>query len=614
MPVPSYLVELQFGSSSYIDVTAYVQNISFNRGIFAVLEDYPAGNVSVTFVNNERIFDPLNTSSPLWFVSGGYTLVQPAGRIRITANGIRRFTGFVQDWTFNYDDSGFDAFATLSALDAIYHVSNAVMTGGTSYPVEATSDRVKTAMKSNGFQVSEYAGVQGGQTLLGYDSVAPGENLLSYLQNVARSEPADFFSNASAVMELKDRSFTNYVWHNTYRQNLIKYPNTLSQDTTAPSVTGGTGLGDGWVYGWQPGTATPFYAGGTVNTAEIVDPERVMWFQEVNQAKINPSGTATSYVFSGWFRGQGLTGSGITGSLVLLDEEANSLVSAPMAISAANSNTWVNMVGTAIYSGAGTVAGFYLTASAPGTGTIYNFISNGLQVEQGTVIADYFDGSYNPYVSSASTAYEIAWAEIPYASQSGLLTSQASAVTAPEILTFADVNSQGTAFGNGTGIPFANLVVTYGSEQLYNKVQVVGVNATAVVDDAGSQLNYGLHGYSQTDNLTTSLTKPAQIAATLLAEFRLPEYRASEITVNLHALSNVQQDKVLALDLRDVVRVCFQPSATGNVVDKLYQILGIAGVSDPESDLVTFNLGSLDNLAIRLDSDLLAVLDSDTLG
>ena len=609
MPLPSYVVELQFGSSGYVDVTQYVQNVSISRGINRNLDDFSAGSVSVTFVNNNRVFDPLNTSSPLWYGAGGYTLVQPAGRIRISSNGVRRFTGFIQDWDFAYEDSGFDATASLTALDMMYRVSNAAFTGGTAWQVEATSDRISTVMNYNGFSAVEYAGVRGGQTLLGYDVNQPGDNVLSYLQNVARSEPADFYSNASAVMQLKDRSFTNYNWINTYRQNLIKYPNELSQDTTNPSVTGGTGLGNGWVYGWQSGTATPLF-GGTVNTAEIVNPERVMWYQEVNQQKINPSGTATTYVFSGWFRGLGLTGSGITGALTLLDETANTLLSASMFASAASGNDWTNMRATATYSGTGVVAGYYFTAAAPGTGTVYNFIANGLQVEQATSIPNYFDGAYDPYTSSASTAYEIAWAGIPYASQSGLLTSVASAITAPAVLTFADANSQGTAYGNGTGIPFTDLEVVYGSEQLYNKVQVVGVNATAVVEDTPSQLLYGLRGYGQTDNLTTSTTKPAQIASAFLGEFRLPEYRASQLTVALESLTTNQQTAVLGLDIRDVVRVCFQPSAQGAVVDKYYQVLGISANADVERDAVTLNLASLDNLPFRLDSPYLGVLDT----
>ena len=615
MALPSYLIELQFGSSSYIDISQYAQNISISKGISRSLDDYPAGSISITFVNNARIFDPLNTSSPLWYGAGGYTLVQPAGRLRVSSNGIRKFTGFVEDWSFSYDESGLDGKATVTALDEIYRVSNAVFTGGTAFQVEATSDRIKTVMNYNGFSAGEYAGVRGGHTLLGYDINDSGENVLAYLQNVARSEPADFYSDSSAVMQLKDRSFTNYNWVNTYRQNLIKYPNELSQDTTTISLAGGTGLGDGWVYGWQPGTAAPFYAGGTVNTAQVTLATRDFWYQEVDQQKINPSGTATKYVFSGWFRGQGLTGAGISGSLTLLDSKANPLSgAASMVASAATGGDWTQMQGTANYSGTAVVSGFYVSVSAPGTGTVYNFIANGWQVEQGTVIPNYFDGAYNPFTSSASTAYEIAWAGIPYASQSGLLTSVASAIAAPSLVTFADLNSQGTAYGNGTGIAFTDLGITYGSEQLYNKVQVVGINATAVVEDSASQLLYGLRGYSQTDNLTTSTTKPAEIATTLRGEYRLPEYRASDITVTLNSLSSADQNRVIALDLRDVVRVCFQPSASGSIVDKYYQILAISANADPERDEITFSLASLDNLSFRLDSPFLGVLDTDTLG
>ena len=130
MPVPDYVVEIRFGSSDFVDVSQYVQSISLDRGISNQLEDYSAGSVSVTFVNNARVFDPLNTSSPLWYGAGGYTIVQPGGRIRVKANNIVRFTGFIQDWSFTFDDAGLDGKATLNALDEMYRVGNAVFTGG----------------------------------------------------------------------------------------------------------------------------------------------------------------------------------------------------------------------------------------------------------------------------------------------------------------------------------------------------------------------------------------------------------------------------------------------------------------------------------------------------
>ena len=602
MPLPTYLVELQFGSSTYVDVTQYVQNVSISRGINRNLDDFSAGSVSVTFVNNNRVFDPLNTSSPLWFVSGGYTLVQPAGRIRISSNGVRRFTGFIQDWDFNYEESGFDATATLTALDMMYRVSNASFTGGTAWQVESTSDRIKTVMNYNGFAALEYGGVRGGQTLLGYDSNNPGDNVLAYLQNVARSEPADFFSNASAVMQLKDRSFTNYAWTNSMRYNFVAYPATatlISNDNinTGWSLIGSVTTAIPSLYGGQ------LWRGGTV--VDIENPsDSIVGFEykDITPSRYNETGL--TYTFAGSLRGVSGT---YNISAFLLNNDGGVQSSTAITVSSTATTQWVDY--QVSMTGASAVGGVQFVANVTG-GTSFTVYGDGFIVEPAGTSVNYFDGTYNPYSSSASTAYEVAWSGDVYASQSGLLTSVATAVSTATVLTFADTNSQGTAYGNGTGIPFTDLEVVYASEQLYNKVQVVGVNATAVVEDTASQLLYGLRGYGQTDNLTTSTSKPAEIASAFLGEFRLPEYRAQALTVALESLGSAVQTSVLGIDIRDVVRVCFQPSAQGGVVDKYYQVLGVNSNTDVERDAVTLNLASLDNLPFRLDSPYLGVLDT----
>jgi hypothetical protein len=606
MPLPSYVVELQFGSSSYIDVTQYVQNVSLNRGINRNLDDFSAGSVSVTFVNNNRVFDPLNTSSPLWYGAGGYTLVQPAGRIRISSNGVRRFTGFVQGWDFAYEESGFDGQATLTALDMMYRVSNAAFTGGTAWQVESTSDRIKTVMNYNGFAAVEYGGVRGGQTLLGYDVNNPGDNVLAYLQNVARSEPADFYSNASAVMQLKDRSFTNYVWNNTMRYNFVAYPATATLISNDNLFTGWSLIGSATsaipsLYGGQ------LWRGGTVVDVEVPSDSIVGFeYKDITPSRYNETGL--TYTFAGSLRGVSGT---YNISAFLLDNNGAVTDSTAITVSSTATTQWVNYQ-TSLTAAGSAVGGVQFVANVTG-GTAFTVYGDGFIVEPAGTSVNYFDGTYNPYTSTATTDYEVAWSGDVYASQSGLLTSVSSAITAPTVPTFADANSQGTAYGNGTGIPFTNLEVVYASEQLYNKVQVVGINATAVVEDTASQLLYGLRGYGQTDNLTTSTSKPASIASAFLGEFRMPEYRANQLTVALESLTTTQQTAVLGIDIRDVVRVCFQPSAQGSVVDKYYQVLGISANVDVERDAVTLNLASLDNLSFRLDSPYLGVLDTGTL-
>ena len=608
MALPTYVVTISFGSSGDIDVSQYVQSFSISRGISRALEDYSAGSLSITFVNNARVFDPLNTSSPLYYGVGGYTVVQPGGRVQVKANNIVRFTGFIQDWEFSFDDAGFDGKATLTALDRMYRVGNAVFTGGQAWQVEPTSDRMKTVLNYNGFGAAEYSQITSGQTLLGYDDWNAGDSVLSYLQQVARSEPGDFYSNASAVMTFKDRSFTNYTWSNSMRYNFAAYPSTALNNT---NVDDGSGY-----YRWDIGARTTavasqfggsVYRGATVNAPDPADQGVGFTYTNVNLDRYATVGT--SVVFSAYLRG---AINHYEAFFVFLDTNGATMDSGFATVTSPSTATWVRVGGT-LNNPSGTIGGVQFSVNTYG-GTTYTIFCEAFQVEPGTAWINYFDGNYNPYTSTAGTVYDVAWAGGTYASQSGLLTSTASTVAAPAILTFADMNSQGTAYGNGTGIPFTELQVAYGSENLYNKVQVIGVNATAVADDTTGQSRYGLKTYSQTDNLTTSLTKPSEIANALLAEWRLPEYRAEQITLALESLTGAQQNLVLAIDIRDVVRVCFQPSATGTIVDKYYQVLAVNANTDVERDSLTFTLASLDNLPIRLNSTLLAVLDTDTLG
>jgi len=613
MPLPSpYVVELYFGSSGYVDVTSYVNSITIGKGISRQLDDYSAGTLSISFSNNDRTFDPLNTSSILWYGAGDYTLVQPGGKIRVSAAGVRRFTGFIQSWDFTYDQAGFDGQAQVTALDEMFRVSNAVFTGGHAWAVEPTSDRMNTVLNYNGFGASEYSGVRAGQTLLGTDTWNAGDNVLSYLQNVARSEPGDFYSNASAVMQFKDRSFTDYAWVNTARKNYVNYPSTAVGSAETVEA-GGTYE---WVVIGSKSTVLSSNFGGTVYRAGTVDAaipaEQFIGFEYINKNLDRYAASGSQYVFSAYLYGNSGT---YEGSFAFLDTAGGVVGLTAITQASSGSTVWTRVGGTATYSGTAIIGGvdvaFGITQATATTGTAV--AGEGFQIEPGTAFINYFDGGYSPYVSDATNRYGVAWADGAYSSTSGLLSASATAIPSPVIYTFADANSQGTAYGNGTGIPFMDLSVAYGGEQLYNQVQVAGVNATAVASDSAGQTLYGLRAYSQTDNLTTSLTAPAKIAAGLLGEFRLPEYRATNMTVALEALTSGQQTAVLALELRDVIRLCFQPSAQGAVVDKYYQILGINSNTDVERDHITFTVASLDNLPIRLDSTFLAVLDTDTL-
>ena len=615
MTLPVYLIELQFGASGYVDVTSDAGNVTIGKGISRSLDDYSAGTLQVSFTNNSRRFDPLNTSSDLWYGAGGYSIVQPGGTIRVSAKSatgsyVRIFTGLIQDWSFTYDMAGLDGNANVMAVDALFKVANQVLTAGTQGYVEATTDRMKRLLGVNNFGASEYAGINsGGVTLLGSDVNNNNDNLLTYLQNVARSEPGDFYANSSAVITFKDRSFTNYTYANVMKQNWTPPPSNLSASTST-----GTAYPTGWTFGTAKISSSGPYENGSAHIAAVIGTasKTGFIFNEVNSAKYNPTGAVNgTTVFSFYANAGTSVATDISANLYMVNS-ANSAISTA-SYGYTFTGGWEYISATAVWSG--TPAGIYFQVLSLGTVGVA-FYTNGIIVEPavaGATAGQYFDGGYNPYVNTSTTRYDVAWLGTPLATSSGMVVSTASTATAPTILTFADTNSQGAAYGNGTGIPFTDLQVDYGSEQMYNNIQVVGSNATATASDTALVARYGNKAYAQTDNLTVSLTRPTTLATSYLAEYRLPEYRAQQITIALEALTDAQQTSVLGIELRDVVRVCFQPSATGAVVAKYYQVLAVNHDADPERSHVTLKLSSLERLPIRLDSTLLAILDTSIL-
>lgn len=621
MALPTQKVELQFGASSWVDVTSYAGNIVVNRGTSRVMDDYQAGTLQVDFTNNDRSFDPLNTASTalLYYTAGAYTMVQPGAKVRVTSNSNIIFYGWVQDWDFSFDSAGLDGNASITAGDLMYYMSRINFTGGTQGAGKFTGDRISDILTLNNLPTGSVT-ARNNKTVVGGDSQSPGDNVMTYLQQVARSEPGDLFASAgsSATMVFRDRTFTDYTWTSGYRQNVIKYP--------APATyNSGTSVStyNGWFGGVVAATAQtvpnglPF--GGSViytgvptgGTAPYVS------YTDVNQSAINPTGTANKYVISGYFNGPGVTSANIfTYTAALLDSTGGTIASG--TVSAGTTSPVINQFNrfsVALSAATGVVSGVSLLGQSGGTGTTERFWAGYFLAETGTALGSYFDGQYKPTPSSYGLKNEVAWMGTAYASPSVLASNTASATATPATyITFADANSQGASYGNGTGIPFTNLQLANSGLTLYNQSQIVGTNATATATDTAGTALYGLKTYSQTDNLTTSLTRPQEIASDVLGMWRLPEYRAQEFTVALHALTTAQQNLVLGLELRDIIRLCFQPSAIGSVVDKYYQILSIHHQANPEKHEVTFMVASMTNVPMRLDSTLTNKLNTSILG
>jgi len=168
----------------------------------------------------------------------------------------------------------------------------------------------------------------------------------------------------------------------------------------------------------------------------------------------------------------------------------------------------------------------------------------------------------------------------------------------------------------GSAIPYTNIQIQYGQENLYNRVQITRNGGTLQrSDNATSQTEYGISTLDQAGLLIDTDANAKTIADYLLGKYKDPEYRIEEITVELAALSAANQSTVLARELTDVVEVKFTPNKTGSQIVQYGQIIGIRHDIRPDSHRVSFSLAQTDGrVAFVLDSTTFGVLDEDVLG
>jgi len=167
-----------------------------------------------------------------------------------------------------------------------------------------------------------------------------------------------------------------------------------------------------------------------------------------------------------------------------------------------------------------------------------------------------------------------------------------------------------------TVIPFAELGVVYGSEQLYNRIVISNDQAIpdqAIAEDAVSQAAYGPRSYTQDGLLNESVTDLQFLADFLLARFKEPQYRFDSLSVVLDILSEAQQNQVLGLEIGDIVQVKFTPSGIPPAIEQYVRVIGIGHSWSNNEKRINLSLDRLDFSLFVLDDEELGVLDDDRL-
>jgi hypothetical protein len=170
--------------------------------------------------------------------------------------------------------------------------------------------------------------------------------------------------------------------------------------------------------------------------------------------------------------------------------------------------------------------------------------------------------------------------------------------------------------GEYTGIQFADVNIMYGSENLYNRIALENADVIpeeAFAEDVASQINFGPRTLSLSGLLVQEPDELQFLADFNLARYKEPQYRFETVTVVLDTLTTENQDKVLDLEIGDIVLVRFEPSDIPPAIEQYVRIIGINHDWNPANKNISFALERLDFAIFILDDPVLGELDNDRL-
>ena len=142
---------------------------------------------------------------------------------------------------------------------------------------------------------------------------------------------------------------------------------------------------------------------------------------------------------------------------------------------------------------------------------------------------------------------------------------------------------------DGTGIPFSDISLEFGTETLYTNISVEYVGGTAVTTaPADTIAKYGLIDFN-VKTLLANETEADNVAGFYLFRYSTPIVRINGLEVRMNGLTPAQQSQVLSLELGDPVDVIFTPQGIGAAIEQVLVVDQIEHNMTPADHQMRFN-------------------------
>tara|TARA_S200002703_G_scaffold158938_2_gene170703 strand:+ start:253 stop:1482 length:1230 start_codon:yes stop_codon:yes gene_type:complete len=191
-------IEYGLGGAAFFDVTDRAVAVSIERGKEPIVFGYPAAEISVELNNHDRTFDPEYPDSPF------ARSIVPGIEVRVSANDRRLFVGIIEDWDLTYRPNG-DSRAFIKGLDAIALLNRQSISPHT--PTEqSTGERINAILDRPEIGwPADLRDIDDGTVTIAANPIEEFRPALTYLQNIASSDPGDFYIDREGKATFRDR-------------------------------------------------------------------------------------------------------------------------------------------------------------------------------------------------------------------------------------------------------------------------------------------------------------------------------------------------------------------------------------------------------------------------
>ena len=194
------------GSTEFVDITEYVQNITINRGRTNQVDTFNTGTLAILADDRAsgRSFDPLNTASP-WYE--GDLGIAPRRAVEVyggSAGTAAMFKGYIYDLNIEYDEPQLSS-AQILAVDALAQLAQTNLVGFNPSQ-QLTSERIDAILSRNEVSWSTaLREINPGLATVGTVAYEDNANVLEALQALQVSENGRFYASRDGMLVFDPR-------------------------------------------------------------------------------------------------------------------------------------------------------------------------------------------------------------------------------------------------------------------------------------------------------------------------------------------------------------------------------------------------------------------------